>query len=100
MSDPFFKIVGRNDPMFKDRVWNVFNFGDDKGIEIPMPDGLICCDICGEKIEDRAINLLRQRVGEDEIGLGAVCRKCKERYHSDVPTRLIKLRGLPSLKKV
>lgn len=100
MNDLFFKVISRDDPMFKDRSWTVINLGDDKGIEIPVPDGWICCDICGEKIESLAISLLRQKVGGDEIGLGAVCNGCKGKYHSDVPTRLIKLRGLPSLKKV
>lgn len=104
MNDLFFKVISRDDPMFKNRSWDVLNFGDsisdNKVVEIPMPDGLILCDICGKKIESLAISLLRQKVGGDEIGLGAVCNECKGKYHSDVPTRLIKLKGLPSLKKV
>jgi len=74
-------MVSRHRAMFKRRK---ILFVDEAGVveeAIPVPDDVLVCDACGDPITTDSVMLLVL----DESIWGAMCEKCRLKYHRDKP---------------
>ena len=82
----FIKIVSRNHPMFKNRSMS-FTYVNEEGKTITealptIPDSEIVCDGCNSLIKDDTVGLY---MTDKDHYWGTQCKKCIEKYFSEVP---------------
>ena len=48
---------------------------------VPIPDGVVLCDVCGDLIDTSMVMLLVL----DGYVWGIICEQCRRKYHRDKP---------------